>query len=170
MSLLCRDRDISVRQITDDKRMYLPPLLLADEQRDLVERYLDRGDMFLLERSGAVVGVCVVTNEGGGALEVQNLAVRPDCQRRGYGRLLLDFVTIHYAGCCQMLWVGTGDSPLTVPFYQACGFRVDHRVPRGIADAYDHPIYEAGVRLIDKVYLRKDLGYGGRAAVSTQTE
>ena len=33
----------------ENKRDYLPLLLLADEQEDMIDRYLDRGVMFLLE-------------------------------------------------------------------------------------------------------------------------
>ena len=53
--------------------------------------------------------------------------------------------------------LGTGDSPLTLPFYAACGFRETHRVKDYFLTHYNHPIYEAGRQLIDKVYLCLDL-------------
>lgn len=52
---------------------------------------------------------------------------------------------------------GTGDSPLTVPFYEKCGFVRSHRIPNFFTEHYDHPIYEAGVQLVDMVYLRRNL-------------
>jgi len=143
--------------VATDKRRYLDLLLLADEQPELIEAYLDRGDLWMLRRDDEPIGVCVVTDEGGGAFEVQNLAVRPDCQRHGHGAWMLAEVERRYAGRARTWWVGTGDSPITVAFYQRCGFQIDHVAPRGIVDAYDHPIYEAGVQLIDKVHLRRDL-------------
>ncbi len=48
---------------------------------------------------------------------------------------------------------GTGDSPLTAPFYEACGFRESHRVKNFFTDHYDHPIFEAGRQLVDMVYF-----------------
>jgi len=51
--------------------------------------------------------------------------------------------------------VGTGDSPLTVPFYQKCGFTEHHRVKNFFTDNYDHPIFEAGIQLVDMVYLSR---------------
>ena len=55
------------------------------------------------------------------------------------------------------LSVGTGDSPLTIPFYEKCGFVRSHNIPNFFTDNYDHPIYESGVQLIDMVYLQRCL-------------
>ncbi len=38
-----------VEQITDNKKQYLELLLLADEQELMIDRYLERGEMFILE-------------------------------------------------------------------------------------------------------------------------
>jgi GNAT superfamily N-acetyltransferase len=67
-----------------------------------------------------------VTDEGGGVLELQNLAVAQPCQRQGYGMCMAAHLFAHYSGRGTML-VGTGDSPVTVPFYQRCGFVMSHR-------------------------------------------
>ena len=56
-----------------------------------------------------------------------------------------------------MLQVGTGDSPLTIPFYEKCGFKRHHVVRNFFLDNYDHPIFEEGIQLKDMVYLRKAL-------------
>ena len=75
----------------------------------------------------------------------------------GYGKALIDFLVRKYAGHYALLQVGTGDSPLTVPFYEKCGFTRSHRIPNFFTDRYDHPIYEAGVQLVDMVYLQRNL-------------
>lgn len=145
-----------ITEITEDKRQYMDLLLLADEQEDMVERYLDRGTMYLLEDRDARA-VCVVTDEGNGVLEIKNLAVAPLSRRKGYGARLVRFVRDRYAGAYRILQVGTGDSPLTVPFYQRCGFRRSHVVKDFFTRHYDHPIYEAGRLLTDMVYFRMEL-------------
>lgn len=147
----------SIRLITQNKKRYLPLLLLGDEQEDMIDRYLDRGTLYLLEEDGAAKCVCVLTEEGGGVLEVKNLATAPDCQRQGYGKAMLDFVAQTYRGRYTCLQVGTGESPLTLPFYEKCGFVFSHRVPGFFTQNYDHPIWEAGVQLVDMVYLKKPL-------------
>jgi hypothetical protein len=55
------------------------------------------------------------------------------------------------------MFVGTGDSPITVPFYESCGFIVSHRLKNYMIENYDNPIYENGIQLFDKVYLKKTL-------------
>ncbi len=147
---------MNIFEVKTDQKRYLPLLLLGDEQEDMIDRYLGRGTMYALD-DGGVKAVCVVTDEGGGALELKNLAVSPRCQRRGYGRRMVDFLTETYRGRYTRLLAGTGDSPLTVPFYEACGFRRSHVVPNFFTDHYDHPIFEGGVRLVDMVYLSKPL-------------
>ena len=147
---------MNIREIHENKKQFLPLLLLADEQEDMIGRYLGRGTMYVLEDVG-VKAECVVTDEGGGILELKNLAVKPEAQRKGYGKALIDFLVCQYTGHYALLQVGTGDSPLTVPFYEKCGFACSHRIPNFFTDHYDHPIYEAGVQLVDMVYLRKPL-------------
>ena len=139
-----------------DKKQYLSLLLLADEQEDMLDRYLERGTMYVLEDDG-VKAECVVTDEGGGVLELKNIAVEPGAQGRGYGKALVDFLIRTYGKRYTVLQVGTGDSPATIPFYEACGFRRHHRVKDFFIDHYDHPIYECGVRLVDMVYLQREL-------------
>ena len=104
----------NIRAITQNKKQYLSLLLLADEQEDMIDRYLDRGTMYLLEEKGAAKCVCVLTDEGEGVLEVKNLATAPDCQRQGYGRAMLDFIAQTYHGRYTVLLVGTGESPMFI--------------------------------------------------------
>ncbi len=145
---------MNVFQVTERKKEYLSLLLLADEQEDMIDRYLERGVMLVLDEDG-IKGECVVTDEGDGILEIKNLAVTPEHQRKGYGKALIEYLADRYRGIYSTLQVGTGDSPLTVPFYEKCGFVRHHIVKDFFTDNYDHPIYEGGVQLVDMVYLRR---------------
>ena len=143
------------RTISDNKRTFLPLLLLGDEQEDMIDRYLDRGTLYALYDGGALRCVCVVTEEGGGDFEIKNLAVAPESQRRGYGRAMVEHAVRQCRG--RRLLVGTGDSPLTLPFYAACGFQECGRVKDFFLKHYDHPIFEAGRQLTDMVMLSMEL-------------
>lgn len=148
---------MEIRKVEQDKKQYLGLLLLADEQEDMIDRYLERGTMYVLE-DGGVRAECVVTDEGNGILELKNLAVEPAAQGRGYGKAMVDFLVRTYKEQYAVLQVGTGDSPSTIPFYEACGFRRHHLVKNFFIDHYDHPIYEGGVHLADMVYLQRKIG------------
>ena len=147
---------MKIVEVKSDKKRYIDLLLLADEQEDMIDRYLERGTMYVLDDNG-VKAECVVTEEPNGVLEIKNIAAEPTCQRKGYGKRLIDFIVSEYAGQYATLQVGTGDSPLTVPFYEKCGFRRAYIVRNFFIDNYDHPIYECGVQLVDMVYLQKEL-------------
>lgn len=145
---------MKIRNVMHNKKEYMELLLLADEQEDMIDRYLERGDMFVLE-DGGVLAECVVTREGDGVYELKNIAVAPDCQRRGYGKQLIEFAFSYYGDCERML-VGTGDVPSSLGFYHSCGFTESHRVKNFFTDHYDHPMFEDGKQLVDMVYLKRE--------------
>ena len=99
---------MKIREVNENKKQFIALLLLAYEQENMIDCYLEKGTMYVLEEYSA-------------------------------------------------LQVGTGDSPLTVPFYEKCGFVRSHNIPNFFMDNYDHPIYESGVQLIDMVYLQRCL-------------
>ena len=159
VSLLTKDQWVWDRiiRVDCDKKKYLSLLLLADEQENMIDRYLERGTLFVVEDNGIAKAETVVTDEGNGIVEIKSLAVEPELQGKGYGRSLIRFVADRYKDSCSILQVGTGDSPITVPFYESCGF-VRHHVDKDfIINNYNHPIFEGGKQLRDMVYLRMDL-------------
>ena len=120
---------MKISKIEDNKKRYMSLLFLADEQEDMIDRYLEKGTMYVLE----------------------------ECQRMGYGKRMIEFIEQTYRDNFRILRVGTGDSQLTLPFYKKCGFIESHRIKNFFTDNYDHPIFECGVQLIDMVYLEKNL-------------
>ena len=148
---------MDILHVRENPKAYLPLLLLGDEQEDMIDRYLAGGDVFVMMEGGKAHAVIVVTDEGDGVLEIRNLAVEASCQGRGYGRMMIRHIEKNYSGRYHTLMVGTGDSPLTVPFYEKCGFVRSHVVKDFFTKHYDHPIIEGGVLLTDMVYFKKSI-------------
>jgi len=147
---------MEITEVTKNKKEYLDLLLLADEQEDMIDRYLERGRMYVLDDHG-IKCECVITDEGKGVLEIKNIATVPQHQGKGYARALIEFIAEKYRGQFDVLQVGTGDSELTIPFYEKCGFVRSHIIPDFFTNNYDHPIYECGVQLVDMIYLQRPL-------------
>ncbi|MCR4924948.1 MAG: GNAT family N-acetyltransferase [Clostridiales bacterium] len=147
---------MEIKEIKTNKKNYLDLLLLADEQEDMIDRYLEKGRMFVLD-DGGVKAECVVTDEGDDVLEIKNIATAPQSQGKGYGKKLIEFVAEYFKNDFCTLQVGTGDSPLTIPFYEKCGFKRHHSVKNFFTENYDHPIFEAGVQLVDMIYLQRKI-------------
>ena len=147
-------------KVTENKKRYLDLLLLADESEEMVDRYLDRGDMFLLEAEGHTLASLVLTREGPDAWELKSLAVVPLWQGKGWGRAAVAFARGYCRGRGgRRLQVGTGDSPATLGFYQRCGFSITHREKDFFTRNYPAPIWDEakGGYLRDMVYLEMGL-------------
>ena len=147
---------MKILEISKNKKQYMELLFLADEQEDMIDKYINRGTMYILDDNG-VKAECVVTDEGNGILEIKNIATNPKFQGMGYGKSLIDFVANKYKNKFSVLQVGTGDSPATIGFYIKCGFSDSHIIKNFFTDNYNHPIYEEGVKLVDMIYLRRVL-------------
>ena len=87
---------MKIREVNENKKQFISLLLLADEQESMVDRYLEKGNMYVLE-DGNVKAECVVTDEGNAILEIKNIAVDPENQGKGYGKALIDFLASKYA-------------------------------------------------------------------------
>jgi GNAT superfamily N-acetyltransferase len=137
-----------------DKTKYMELLLIADEQVSMIEKYLYRGEMFALYDDD-VKAICIVTQEQSGVYEIKNIVTVPKYQRKGYGQHLISFIIDYYQKSGNVLYVGTGDSPMTLNFYEKCGFEKSHIVKNFFVDNYDHPMYEEGKQLVDMIYLKR---------------
>ncbi|WP_294625745.1 GNAT family N-acetyltransferase [uncultured Bilophila sp.] len=145
-----------VKIADNDKTKYMDLLIIADEQINMIEKYLYRGDMFAL-CDDDLKALCVVTEEEPGVYEIKNMVTVPQYQRQGYGSKLISCIVDSYKDKGKDLYVGTGDVPGTLYFYETCGFERSHIVKNFFTDNYDHAIYEDGKQLVDMVYLKRRL-------------
>lgn len=145
-----------IEKIKHNKKQHLDLLLLADEQEDMIDSYLDSGDMFALYDDD-VKSVCVVLAIDMGSCELKNIATYPKEQGKGYATALIAYISKYYKESYKTLLVGTGEAPTILSFYNHCGFERSHVVEYFFTDNYKHPIFEEGRQLIDMVYLKKSL-------------
>ena len=152
------EEKIRIKSVPEQNRKdHLELLLLADEQEEMVDKYIFSSQMYIMEYENNVVACCVVAVDEPESAEIKNIAVSPAYQGRGLGRFFIEFVERTYLQTCSQLFVGTGDSPLTVPFYEKCGFKRHHVIENFFTDNYDHPIIECGMQLKDMVYFAKEI-------------
>ena len=50
--------NMTIIEIKENKKKYLDLLLLADEQEDMIDRYLDNGRMYVLDDNGVKCVFC----------------------------------------------------------------------------------------------------------------
>jgi GNAT superfamily N-acetyltransferase len=145
-----------IEKFADNKQQFLDLLLLADEQENMIDRYLPCGDLFALFDPD-LKSVCVVVPINSSTCELKNIATYEKFQGKGYGRALINYISDFYKNDYKTMLVGTGETPGILSFYKGCGFEKSHRVKNFFTDNYDHPMFDGDNQLIDMIYLKKDL-------------
>lgn len=147
---------MEIKRITRNKKHYLDLLLLADEQEDMIEKYLSAGDLYALY-DGDLKSVCVVLAKDKDTCELKNIATYQKYQRQGYASALIKHICDIYQKEYKTMLLGTGDIPAILSFYNNFGFEVSHRIKNFFTDNYKDPIFEGEVQLVDMIYLKKEL-------------
>lgn len=145
-----------IEKITNNKKQHLDLLLLADEQEDMIDKYLETGDMYALYDDDLKT-VCVVATIDEETCELKNIATYPKYQGKGYAKAMIKHISDLYKNKYKTMLVGTGEVPWILSFYKGCGFELSHRIKNFFTDNVDHPMFEDGIQLIDMVYLKKEL-------------
>ena len=82
---------MKIQIIKENKKDFLDLLLLADEQENMIDKYLKRGIMFAIYDND-LKGICVVTKEEDRIYELKNIATYKEFHGHGYGKQLIDMV------------------------------------------------------------------------------
>ncbi len=147
---------VKIEKIIENKKQYLDLLLLADEQENMIDKYLPNGDLFALF-DGDLKSACVVVPVNSEVCELKNIATYEKYQGKGYGKALINFILDLYKNDYKTMLVGTGETPTILSFYESCGFEKSHRVKIFFTNNYDHPMFDGNIQLIDMIYLKKNL-------------
>ena len=147
---------MEIKMINEDKKRFLDLLLLADESESMIDKYLERGDLFALYDNG-LKSVCVVSGESSDTCELKNIATYEKWHGMGYGSKLIQHIGAYYKDKYKHMIVGTGEVPSSIRFYEKNGFHLSHRIHNFFTDNYDHLMFENGIQLVDMVYLKKEL-------------
>ena len=146
---------MEIKQIHNNKEEYMDLLLLADEQENMIQKYLHRGEMYALYDEDLKT-IAVVTNEDNNIYEIKSIATYEKYQSKGYGKLMIKYIIEKYKNKCNTLIVGTGESNRIISFYSKCGFTYSHTIKDFFIKNYDHIMIEEGKQLRDMVYLKID--------------
>lgn len=145
-----------IEKINENKKQFLDLLLLADEQEDMIDKYLPDGDLFALY-DGDLKSVCVVVAIDSETCELKNIATYEEHQGKGYGRALINFISEYYKNDFKTMLVGTGEVPWILSYYESCGFEPSHRLKNFFIEHYGNPMFDGDIQLVDMVYLKKGL-------------
>jgi GNAT superfamily N-acetyltransferase len=146
---------VKIEKVIENKKKFLDLLLLADEQENMIDKYLQGGDLFALYDDD-LKSVCVVLPLNSEICELKNIATYKKYQGKGYGKALIYFIVDFYKNQYKTMLVGTGETPTILSFYESCGFEKAYRVKNFFTDNYNQPIFEGDIQLVDMIYLKRD--------------
>lgn len=134
-------------------------LLMADPSIDMIRKYLDKGECFVAEKGGQIIGVYVLLPMDSEKVELINIAVSENYQGRGIGKqLVLDAINTARKKGFKTIEVGTGNSSIgQLALYQKCGFRITGIDFDFFTKNYPEEIYENGIQCRDMIRLSQEL-------------
>lgn len=120
-----RDMELTPVQ-SEDRSAYLQYLLLADENEEIINEYIDDGEMFSIQYENQIVGVALFTFPSEHIVELKNIAIDSNYRGKGLGKLVLNKANAIYQDRnYSTMIVGTANCSIeNIIFYQKAGFRM----------------------------------------------
>lgn len=143
----------TIKKIKSNKKEYLSLLLLADPCEEMIDLYLDKGEMYVLNDENKTICQAVVVKISNTECELKNIATDEEYQMKGYAKKLVDYLFNVYKNDYNVMFVGTTDN--AIPFYRKLGFQYSHTVKNFFIDNYPETIFEGDIQCIDMIYLKK---------------
>ena len=148
-----------IKKLPPTKEAPMELLLTADPSKEMVNRYLLKGDCYIAQNAEEIIGVYVLLPLSSDAIELVNIAVADREQGKGLGKkLVYHAIEMAKKHGYKTIEVGTGNSSLTqLALYQKCGFRMKEIDHDFFIRNYAEQIYEDGIQCRDMIRLSKNL-------------
>lgn len=148
-----------IRKLNIDEEPPMDLLLLADPSRKIVEEYLQRGQCFVAESNGQIIGCYVLLKTRPETVELVNIAVEETLHGKGLGRkLVMNALEVAKSKGYKTIEIGTGNSSIKqLALYQKCGFRITGVDIDFFTKHYTEEIFENGIQCRDMIRLSQDL-------------
>ncbi|WP_078544852.1 GNAT family N-acetyltransferase [Litchfieldia alkalitelluris] len=150
---------MEIRKLKLGEKAPFDLLLLADPSQLIVEDYLKRGECFIAEISGNMIGVYILLPTRPNTVELVNIAVAEELHGKGIGKqLVMDAIKTAKNKGHNTIEIGTGNSSIgQLALYQKCGFRITGVDLDFFIKHYPEEIYENGIQCRDMIRLSQDL-------------
>lgn len=147
---------MEIIEIKENKKQYINLLLEADPDKTVVEKYIDKSDMYVIFDNNQAVAEIVITKVNEEECELKNIATIKQARGKGYAGQLIQYVFDKYKNKYKRMIVGTTEN--MIPFYVLNGFtKYHHTVKNFFVDNYEEEIWDGNLHCIDMYYYAKEL-------------
>ena len=150
---------MKVRKLDSNEIPPMDLLLSADPTKEHVEEYFRRGQCFIAEDKGQVIGVYVLLPTRSRTVELVNIAVAKEKQGYGLGKQLVHHaIQIAKNEGYKTMEIGTGNSSIgQLALYQKSAFRITGIDRDFFIQHYYEEIFGKSIRCRDMIRLSQDL-------------
>ena len=147
---------INIKKERENKEQYLDLLLEADPSKEMINKYLGFGELFVLTYKDEPVCVSVVTKIDNDTVELKNIVTKENYRKKGYAKKMIKYLVDNYKPRYKKMIVGTTEN--NIPFYVKQGFdKYEKTIKNYFIDNYDEKIYDGNMQCVDMYYYSKDL-------------
>ena len=151
-----RENGISIKQENSNKEQYMELLLEADPSKELINHYLNLGELFVLNYNDDVACVAVVVRIDDEIVELKNIATKEEYRGKGFGKRMINYLAYKYKVNYKKMMVGTTEN--NIPFYVKLGFdNFEKTIKNFFIDNYEEEIWDGKLQCIDMYYYSKKL-------------
>ncbi len=144
-----------IEKYEGDKRGLMELMLEADPERQAIEKYIDKCDIYVLKESGRVMSEIALYPREDGEVEIKNIATVADQRELGHAGALIRYAKELCRNKYKRMYVGTSED--MIAYYESFGFKKDYVEKDFFAVNYENPVVENGRVLRDMQYLSLEL-------------
>lgn len=146
---------MEIVEIKQGKELYIDLLLEADPDKDVVMKYLNDGEMYILKDKEKILAEIVITKIDDETCELKNIATKEEVRGKGYASKMIKYIFDVYSSKYKRMIVGTTEN--MIPFYVLNGFtKYHHTVKNFFLDNYKEEVWDGDLHCIDMYYYSKE--------------
>lgn len=154
-----KTQNLTFKRLAKNDQIPYDLVLLADPSKNMIDEYLKKSDVFTVTKNDQIIGIIVLLPLTSENVEIKNVAVKPEYQRQGVGRFLIEnIVQVATNNKQKSICIGTANSSVgQLYLYQKLGFEITGIKMDYFTDNYSEPIYENGIQAKHMLVLTRHL-------------
>lgn len=141
-------------KIEENKEQCMDLFLEADPDREVIESYLKKGEVYAILENKEIICEAVVLPYDANTVELKNIATKEEYRGAHYASQMIEYLFSIYRRKYKKMIVGTSER--MIPFYVLHGFtQYHHTVKNFFVDNYKEEIWDGNFLCMDIHYYEK---------------
>ena len=147
---------INIKKERDNKEQYLELLLKADQSKEMINKYLSNGELFVLTNDDEPACIAVTIKIDNDTIELKNIVTKENYREKGFAKKMIKYLVDNYKTRYKKMIVGTTEN--NIPFYVKQAFdKYEKTIKNYFVDNYDKEIKDGNLICTDLIYYSRDL-------------